>query len=100
MTRPSFRNKRESIGGVLPIVAAGLLSVLNAPQLFAAEPSHPDAKIEQRIQGLVPKLEAYVASGMKDFDVPGVAIGIVAGDKLVYSKGLGFCRKGAQPVDA
>lgn len=102
MTRPSFRNKRESISGVLPIVVAGILSVLHAPQLFAAEPGHPDAKIEQRIQELAPKLEAYVATGMKAFDVPGVAIGIVAGDSLVYSsKGLGFRSKGGrQPVDA
>ena len=68
------------------MVAVGLLSVLNAQQLFAAEPGKPDANIEQRIQELVPKLETYVASGMKDFDDPGVAIGIVAGDKLVFGK--------------
>jgi CubicO group peptidase (beta-lactamase class C family) len=100
MTRPSFRNKRESISGLLPIVAASMLCVLNAQQLFAAEPGKPNPKIEQSIQELAPKLEAYVANGMKAFDVAGVAIGIVAGDKLVYSKGLGFCSKGGQPVDA
>ena len=29
---------------------------------------------------------------MKSFDVPGLAIGIVAGDKLVYAKGFGALR--------
>lgn len=100
MTRRSFLSKRESIGGVLPVVVAGVLSVLNVHPLFAAEPVNPDPKIEQRIQELAPKLEAYVASGMKAFDVPGVAIGIVVGDKLIYSKGQGVRSKaGGQPVD-
>jgi len=38
---------------------------------------------------------------MKAFDVPGLAIGIVAGDKLVYAKGFGGRRKGGgELVDA
>ena len=37
---------------------------------------------------------------MKAFDVPGLAIGIVAGDKLVYAKGFGVRSKGGGvPVD-
>lgn len=36
---------------------------------------------------------------MKSFDVPGLAIGIVAGDKLVYAKGFGVRSKGGAPVD-
>jgi CubicO group peptidase (beta-lactamase class C family) len=36
---------------------------------------------------------------MKSFDVPGVAIGIVGGDKLVYAKGFGVRSKGGAPVD-
>jgi len=30
---------------------------------------------------------------MKGFDVPGLAIGIVAGDRLVYAKGFGVRSK-------
>ena len=38
--------------------------------------------------------------GNERFDVPGLAIGIVAGDKLVYSKGFGVRSKsGGVPVD-
>jgi CubicO group peptidase (beta-lactamase class C family) len=49
---------------------------------------------------LIPDIEAYVASGMQGFDVPGLAMGIVAGDQLVYAKGFGVRRKGGStPVD-
>jgi CubicO group peptidase (beta-lactamase class C family) len=72
---------------------------LNVQQLFAAESTTSDTGIEQRMQELTPKLEDYVGSGMKAFDVPGVAVGILVGDKLVYSKGYGVRRKGGQPVD-
>ena len=66
----------------------------------AVEPSTTDAAIAERIQALIPDIEAYITSGMKAFDVPGVAIGIVAGDKLVYAKGFGVRSKsGGLPVD-
>jgi CubicO group peptidase (beta-lactamase class C family) len=112
MKRPSFPNKCESIAGLptglwfsrfgcgfLAIVVATVLSGLSVEQLFAAESATSGTSIEQRIQELTPKLEDYVATGMKAFDVPGVAIGILAGDKLVYSKGFGVRSKGGPPVD-
>jgi CubicO group peptidase (beta-lactamase class C family) len=50
---------------------------------------------------LIPDIEAYIASGMKEFNVPGLAIGIVAEDKLVYSKGFGVRSKSSGlPLDA
>jgi CubicO group peptidase (beta-lactamase class C family) len=55
--------------------------------------------MEARITELVPALDAYIEKGMKDFDLPGLAIGIVTGDKLVYAKGFGVRRKGGEPVD-
>jgi CubicO group peptidase (beta-lactamase class C family) len=67
-------------------------------QVSQASPSGPTT--EERIQALVPELEAYIASGMKGLDVPGLAIGIVADDKLVYAKGFGVRGKsGGLPVD-
>src|SRR5215469_9300858 len=42
----------------------------------AVEPSKTKASIEGRVQELIPNIEAYVVSGMKGFDIPGVAIGI------------------------
>ena len=76
-----------------------ILVVANNRELFAAADSKPDQNVERRVQELGPKLDTYVVNGMKAFDVPGIAIGIVTGDKLVYSKGWGVRRKGGPPVD-
>jgi CubicO group peptidase (beta-lactamase class C family) len=67
---------------------------------LAADPHTAGQAQETRIQGLIPDLERYVTSGMKAFDVPGLAIGIVANDKLVYAKGFGVRSKdGGGSVD-
>jgi len=66
----------------------------------AADPHTPDQALETRIKGLIPDLERYITSGMKAFDVPGLAIGIVANDKLVYGKGFGVrAKEGGARVD-
>lgn len=65
-----------------------------------AEPSKNKATIEGQIQELIPDIEAYVVNGMKGFDIPGLAIGIVANDRLVYAKGFGVRSKSNRlPVD-
>lgn len=51
-----------------------------------------------RISSLVPVLEAYIKKGMAGFDDPGLAIGIVQGDKLAYARAFGVRRKGGEPV--
>ena len=53
----------------------------------------------EKIEDLVPEIEALVAEGMAAFDTPGLAIGIVAGDRLVYAKGFGVRGHGAGAVD-
>src|SRR5437588_290692 len=54
---------------------------------------------EARIRAVVPDLEANIAEGMRAYDVPGLAIGIVAGDELIYAKGFGVRSKsGGQAV--
>ena len=83
----------------LPIVAALAALALSGPSsAAAAAPS--DAAMAARIQALVPNLEAYVASGMTAFDDPGLSLGIVAGDELVYAKGFGVRKKAGAPVDS
>jgi len=82
----------------LTIVA---LTTVNLPDIAtAAEPSKTEAAMEDRVKAVIPEIEAYTASGMKAFDVPGLAMGIVAGDKLVYARGFGVRSKaGGAPVD-
>lgn len=53
------------------------------------------------VEALLPAFEAYARSTIDQWQTPGVAIGIVAGDELVYAKGFGVRRLGGQdPVDA
>jgi CubicO group peptidase (beta-lactamase class C family) len=85
---------------VLPSIVAALASLSVAAVSASAQPSTPGAAVDARIQALIPDLETYVAAGMKAFDVPGIALGIVSGDRLVYAKGFGVRGKaGALPID-
>jgi CubicO group peptidase (beta-lactamase class C family) len=59
-----------------------------------------DRAATERIPALVPALEAYIQQGMQTFDCPGLAIGIVADDRLVYGQGFGVRNKSsAVPID-
>src|SRR4030095_7965133 len=91
---------RHATAVVLQLLMAALC-IVNAPRgLQAAEATQTPSTMEERVRVLLPDLEAYVARGMQAFDVPGLAIGMVAGDKLVYAKGFGVCSKtGGVPVD-
>jgi CubicO group peptidase (beta-lactamase class C family) len=54
-----------------------------------------DAKIKE----ILPEYEKYVPAAMEEFQVPGMAIGIVEGDKLVYAKGFGVKEvNGTDPI--
>lgn len=50
-----------------------------------------EAKLEQIIQ----QIDKYAAKGLNDWEVPGMAVGIVSGDKLIYSKGFGVKKLGS-----
>jgi CubicO group peptidase (beta-lactamase class C family) len=78
----------------LIIVAAITLNLSKTAE--AAEPSKNKATIEGRVQELIPEIEAYIAKGMKAVDVPGLAIGIVANDTLIYAKGFGVRSKSSR----
>ena len=82
----------------LIIVVALTLNLTNTAK--AAEPSETKATIEGRVRELIPEIEAYITSAMKGFDIPGLAIGIVANDRLIYAKGFGVRSKSNRlPVD-
>ena len=87
---------------MLPLlIAATLAGVCSLNIAHAEEASKPAAPMEPRVKALIPDLEAYIQSGMKAFDTPGLAIGIVTGDRLVYAKGFGVRSKAAgAPVDS
>jgi CubicO group peptidase (beta-lactamase class C family) len=86
---------------VRPLLMAAVLSGAYLPSVTRAqELSKPAAPMEARVKVLIPDLEAYIRSAMTAYDLPGLAIGIVTGDRLVYAKGFGVRSKaGGAPVD-
>src|SRR5438874_12166796 len=75
----------------LIIVVALTLNLPNTAK--AEEPSKTKATMEGRVQELIPEIEAYITSAMKGFDIPGLAIGIIANNRLIYAKGFGVRSK-------
>jgi CubicO group peptidase (beta-lactamase class C family) len=63
------------------IAAAGLLLFTLAPSL-SAQP----IDVTQKLAGF----DAYMAKTLKDWNAPGVGVGIVVNDKLVFAKGYGY----------
>ncbi|MFH1213296.1 MAG: serine hydrolase domain-containing protein, partial [Candidatus Neomarinimicrobiota bacterium] len=49
-------------------------------------------------QSFLKGFNEYVDRTMRSFDAPGVAIGIVKNDSLIYSKGFGVCKLGTNQV--
>lgn len=42
------------------------------------------------LEKILPEFEAYAEKTMRDHKMPGMAIGIIKDNKLVYSKGFGY----------
>ena len=75
----NFRPSRRSV--CLWIFAIGLVTLAAEPGLMAQ-----DKEIAKKLQGF----DAYMTKILKDWNAPGIGIGIVAGDKLVFAKGYGY----------
>lgn len=73
---------------VLTALLAALASVMLPHPTLAAEHSASDAAMTGRVEAMISKLETYSTRAMEVFDVPGLAIGIVVGDQLIYAKGI------------
>jgi CubicO group peptidase (beta-lactamase class C family) len=63
------------------LAAAGLLLFI-----FAGSASAQGINVMQRLEGF----DSYMARTLKDWNAPGVGVGIVVNDKLVFAKGYGF----------
>jgi CubicO group peptidase (beta-lactamase class C family) len=69
------------------IIGAALLFGLAA--LSGMSGASAQQPTQASIEALLPDFEKQVAEGMKAFSVPGVAVGIVHDDRLIYAKGFG-----------
>ena len=60
-----------------------LLLIASVPALMA---QGQDKDLAKKLQGF----DAYMAKILKDWNAPGIGVGIVVGDRLVFAKGYGY----------
>ena len=77
MTDASSRIRRR-LAAALVLAAAATLTVRALAQ--------PQIDVDARLKGF----DDYMAQVMKDWNAPGIGVGIVVKDKLVFAKGYGF----------
>jgi CubicO group peptidase (beta-lactamase class C family) len=75
MTTP---RKRLRVPAVVLAVALGLAASVSAQ---APDPA---------VAGKLKDFDAWMAKTVKDWNVPGIGVGIVVGDRLVFAKGYGY----------
>jgi len=83
MSVHATRACRRLTAAVVVLAAAGALTA--GPVLAQAQPQ-PQIDVDARLKGF----DDYMAQVMKDWNAPGIGIGIVVKDKLVFAKGYGF----------
>src|SRR5260370_247940 len=64
-------------------VTFALLAGLN---VYAQDKTTPPIDVSQRLAGF----DAFMEKTLKDWNAPGIGVGIVIGDKLVFAKGYGY----------
>lgn len=63
---------------------------LEGPELASSTPELTDEARKAKILESIPELEKQFAAYFEKQKLPGMAVGIVAGDELVYARGFGF----------
>ena len=81
--RPSIGRLMLTATSMAIACAAITATIAMAP---AALPAQSAREVETRLQGF----DAYMAQVMKDWNAPGIGIGIVVKDRLVFAKGYGY----------
>src|SRR6058998_1451577 len=78
-TRNKYRSNPMAYRGHLFVAILLLL-------IFGVEVHAQDQEIANKLQGL----DSYMEQTLKDWNTPGIGVGIVINDKLVFAKGYGY----------
>src|SRR5579859_5367946 len=83
--RPYCRSRSHLIPMRRPLLRLlGLVGISALCLPLAATAQQPS--VDQKLQGF----DAYMAQVLKDWNAPGIGVGIVVKDKLVWAKGYGY----------
>ena len=80
--------KRNGAPRSLHALRFALLLLMSLPGagLAAALPQPSDSDVASRLKDF----DAWMNKTLKDWNVPGIGVGVVVGDKLVFAKGYGY----------
>lgn len=78
-----MRSSRRRLANV---VAFALLFAYSSLPVKAQGPATPPIDVNQKLAGF----DAFMEKTLKDWNAPGIGVGIVVGDKLVFAKGYGY----------
>src|SRR5271165_1543403 len=86
----SGRGRIGRLPGRCGIIPQGRFPMKNALLLLAIalvwKAEAQDADVSKKLEGF----DDYMAMVLKDWNGPGIGVGIVVGDKLVFAKGYGY----------
>jgi len=79
----SQRTRRVLFTKLITVFALGLTLGVSA---LGQGPATPTIDVTQKLAGF----DAFMEKTLKDWNAPGIGVGIVVGDKLVFAKGYGY----------
>lgn len=77
----SSQRRRSKLIFVFAAIAIAFCS-----HVYAQEKPSPPIDVNQKLAGF----DAFMEKTLKDWNAPGIGVGIVVGDKLVFAKGYGY----------
>ena len=94
-TRPSIGGRTRSLLGKAAIAALTTLLVAGGPALtnVGAHPVHaqsPEPMQSPEVRGQIDLFSAWLEGQIEIRGLPGVVVGVVAGDELVWAQGFGY----------
>lgn len=72
------------------LIVVCFLSFVSGPAVATAQPAQVSGTAKQDAAAVLQGFDDFVIQAMKDFKVPGVAVAIVQGDRVVLLKGYGY----------
>src|SRR6266496_4093769 len=79
-------NQNNKRNGLRLSLWKAMVGFLVLALLLATQTKAQEKEISQKLQGF----DAYMQKLLKDWNAPGVGVGVVVGDKLVFTKGYGY----------
>lgn len=90
MNNKIFTGKRMTAGARLILGASLLMLLLFSSAWAVADRGEVAPPGKEKLESILKEFDKYAEKGLKDWNIPGMAVGIVQGDRVIFAKGYGF----------